>query len=113
MLPEYFDYRQEQILKAAWICFTEKGYQATTIRDIAKRINISPGVIYNYFKNKDDMLLHLQKLKQVNQQQIFKKMSQMKNSQDAIIELFKQHLGDKTCIDCFFLSLWEAVHARD
>jgi AcrR family transcriptional regulator len=92
MLPEYFDYRQKQILKAAWDCFCEKGYHETTIRDIAKRINISPGVIYNYFKNKDEMLLHLQSLSLLNQQPLFKKMNQMKSSRDAIIELFKQHL---------------------
>jgi AcrR family transcriptional regulator len=92
MLPEYFDYRQKQILKAARECFTEKGYHETTIRDIAKRINISPGVIYNFFKNKDEMLLDLQKLNLVNQQQIFEMMARMKSSRDAIIELFRQHL---------------------
>lgn len=43
------------ILDAARSIFLEKGYQQTSIRTIAERIEYSPGTIYLYFKDKDDI----------------------------------------------------------
>ena len=56
MPQEHRDFRRQQILEAAWECFAEKGYQETTIRVIAERMNLSTGIIYSYFKGKDDLL---------------------------------------------------------
>lgn len=47
--------RREDILNAAQILFTEKGYEKTTIEDIAKYIGIGKGTVYLDFKNKDDI----------------------------------------------------------
>jgi AcrR family transcriptional regulator len=44
---------REQILKAAREIFFEKGFDATSIRNIADKIEYSPGTIYLYFKDKD------------------------------------------------------------
>ena len=44
--------RYEQILQAAFICFSKKGYHATTMQDIADEANISKGAIFYYFENK-------------------------------------------------------------
>jgi AcrR family transcriptional regulator len=48
------------ILGAARQIFLEKGYELTSIRAIAERIEYSPGTIYLYFKDKDEIfhLLH-------------------------------------------------------
>jgi len=48
------------ILDAARQIFLEKGYELTSIRAIAERIEYSPGTIYLYFKDKDEIfhLLH-------------------------------------------------------
>ncbi|MHC4586692.1 MAG: TetR/AcrR family transcriptional regulator, partial [Planctomycetota bacterium] len=43
MPQEHRDFRRQQILEAAWECFAEKGYQETTIRVIAERMNLSTG----------------------------------------------------------------------
>lgn len=43
------------ILEAARNIFLEKGYEQTSIRNIADRIDYSPGTIYLYFKEKDDI----------------------------------------------------------
>lgn len=53
---EYADLRKKDILKAAWMSIMEKGYEKTTMREIAKRMNASTGVIYTYFKTKDEIL---------------------------------------------------------
>jgi TetR/AcrR family transcriptional regulator, fatty acid metabolism regulator protein len=51
--------RQQQILQAAAQVFAEKGFDGATIRDIARAAGVSEGSIYLYFKNKQDLLVHL------------------------------------------------------
>jgi len=48
--------RQEQILNAASKLFVKKGYHKTTIRDIARESGLGIGPIYDYVKNKEDIL---------------------------------------------------------
>jgi AcrR family transcriptional regulator len=48
--------RQKQISDAAMKLFAQKGYHNTTVRDIARLSNISTGTIYDYVKNKEDIL---------------------------------------------------------
>jgi len=43
------------ILSAARALFLEKGYHNTSMRNIAERIEYSPGTIYLYFKEKDEI----------------------------------------------------------
>lgn len=48
--------RRHQIIKAAKQCIVQKGLANFSIKDIAKEANLSTGVIYHYFENKDDLL---------------------------------------------------------
>jgi AcrR family transcriptional regulator len=57
--------RQRQILTAAAQVFAEKGFHRATIRDIATAAGISDGTIYNYFENKDALLIGI--LDQLNE----------------------------------------------
>ncbi len=52
-----YEERREQILKAAVQVFGEKGYDRATISDIARKAGVAEGSIYNYFKNKGDLLV--------------------------------------------------------
>jgi AcrR family transcriptional regulator len=49
----------EQILKATMDMFLEKGYHSTSIDDVAKLAQISKGLLYHYFKGKEDLLAAL------------------------------------------------------
>ncbi|NDJ52456.1 MAG: helix-turn-helix transcriptional regulator [Chloroflexi bacterium] len=51
--------RQEQILSAAAQVFTELGYSGASIKDIAQAADVADGTIYNYFANKEALLLAL------------------------------------------------------
>jgi AcrR family transcriptional regulator len=44
-----------KILEAAKALFMEKGFEETSIRNIAEKIEYSPTTIYLYFKDKDDI----------------------------------------------------------
>jgi AcrR family transcriptional regulator len=45
--------RRERILNAARNVFFKKGYFGATVRDIALEAELSPGLIYHYYDNKD------------------------------------------------------------
>ncbi len=51
--------RQQQILLAAARVFAAKGFADATIRDVARTAGVAEGSIYLYFKNKQDLLVHL------------------------------------------------------
>lgn len=53
------DRRRQQIIVAAKRIFTAKGYQKTTMEDIAREAELSPGTIYLYFKNKEELYASL------------------------------------------------------
>ncbi len=48
--------RRAEIVRAASRLFAEKGYSATTIRDIAKAVDMQSGSPFYHFKTKHDML---------------------------------------------------------
>jgi AcrR family transcriptional regulator len=54
--PELIKARQAQICRAAEELFARKGYHKTSMRDIAKKSGISIGSLYDYIRNKEDIL---------------------------------------------------------
>ncbi len=47
---------REQIMQATMACLTQDGYDATTIRRIAARLNCAVGSIYRYYTDKHELL---------------------------------------------------------
>ncbi len=56
VIPEYKEAAKDRIVKAAFKIFAKKGFHATTMDDIAKEIGVSKGALYQYFKNKKELL---------------------------------------------------------
>ncbi|WP_235543358.1 TetR/AcrR family transcriptional regulator [Phycicoccus sp. Soil803] len=48
--------REEQILRIAEEVFAERGFQATTMEDIAERVGVTKPLIYEYFGSKEGLL---------------------------------------------------------
>lgn len=49
--------KKKRIIEAGIDLICRKGYQNTTTADIAKAANVSTGIVYNYFKDKKDILM--------------------------------------------------------
>ncbi len=49
--------RREQIVGAATRVFAEKGFRRATTKEVARAAGVSEGTIYNYFEDKDALLL--------------------------------------------------------
>ena len=51
--------RRQQILAAAKKLISRKGFNKTTMGDIAAEAELSPGTLYIYFKNKEELFTSL------------------------------------------------------
>jgi AcrR family transcriptional regulator len=47
--------RRQQILEAALDIFAEEGFEGATTKEIAGRADVTPGLIYFYFPNKEEL----------------------------------------------------------
>ncbi len=54
--------RRFGILKAALRCFSRNGLHATSMKDICRAANLSPGAVYRYFESKDRIVEALAEL---------------------------------------------------
>lgn len=50
---------RKKILEAALEVFAKEGYHSSTVGSIAKKARISQGLMYNYFKSKEELLNEL------------------------------------------------------
>ncbi len=46
---------QEDVLSAAARAFSRRGYLATTMRDVASELGVTPGALYSYFDSKESL----------------------------------------------------------
>jgi len=49
--------KKDKIIKAGFDLICEKGYHNTNTAEIAKAAGVSTGIVYNYFKDKHDILI--------------------------------------------------------
>ena len=47
--------RPQEITEAAFATFVEKGYSGTRVEEVAKRAGVSKGLLYLYFKTKEEL----------------------------------------------------------
>ncbi|WP_300531322.1 TetR/AcrR family transcriptional regulator [Peptacetobacter sp.] len=116
--------RKQEILETAMQLFAEKGYEKTSISDIAKKIGVAQGLCYRYFPSKDilfqtaineyaDILVNKLKLKnsvkQVSIKDIITHMEVLsENANDIYYDTFHNE-KNKTFHDLLFLSVCQKL----
>ncbi len=50
---------RQAILDAAALCFMERGFNATSIDDIARRLSATKGMVYHYFSSKAELFFEI------------------------------------------------------
>lgn len=58
--PRRMEIKRHRLLEAAQEIFLEKGFHAASMSDIAKKAEVSPPHIYNFYKNKADLAMAVQ-----------------------------------------------------
>ncbi|CAO3428077.1 TetR/AcrR family transcriptional regulator [Azospirillum endophyticum] len=54
--------KREAVLREAGRIFSRHGYHNTSLDDVAKALNVSKGTLYNYVKDKQEILFECQKM---------------------------------------------------
>jgi AcrR family transcriptional regulator len=97
-----------KILQTAKALFIEQGFEASSIRNIAERIEYSPTTIYLYFKDKDDIFfaLHQEGFTLLNQ--YFKVLGNISDPFERLKTICKAYitfaLENKEFYDLMFIS---------
>ena len=51
--------RRRQIVESAYLVFAQRGYEATSISDLAAHAGVGQGTVYRYFESKREILDHV------------------------------------------------------
>ncbi|MDP4162361.1 MAG: TetR/AcrR family transcriptional regulator [Bacillota bacterium] len=87
---EYKERKRESIMEIALKCFGEKGYHLTTMDDIVAYSNMSKGLIYNYFKSKEDLYISLMDERSKRTlENIRKQFKQISTAKEKVSEFFR------------------------
>jgi AcrR family transcriptional regulator len=53
---EHLEARRRQILDASFLCFASQGFHQTSMQDICRSAQLSPGAVYRYFRSKEEII---------------------------------------------------------
>ncbi|WP_206612788.1 TetR/AcrR family transcriptional regulator [Paenirhodobacter populi] len=59
MLSDEISERHREILEVAAALFAERGYAATSVRDIGQRVGMLGGSLYHYIKSKEELFVRI------------------------------------------------------
>lgn len=88
---------RDEIIEAAADVLRENGYDATTMKDIAGRVNLTAASLYHHFKNKDFLLIAVLEFGLAQAIAKVETVVQTDASpQDKLREMVHAHIGDVT-----------------
>jgi len=108
--------RRQQIIVAAKRVFSEKGFNKATMEDIASEAELSPGTLYLYFKNKEELYASLSlrilqylniRVQHVNDEKNMDPEKKMMALQEAMFDVY--NFDPLTIINLFHLQSSETL----
>ncbi|WP_324788805.1 TetR/AcrR family transcriptional regulator [Streptomyces sp. H51] len=90
-----------RLLIAAVEAFAERGYHATTTRDIAGRAGMSPAALYIHYKTKEELLHRISRIGHEKAVEILRTAAQREGAPterlaDAVSSFVRWHAGQRT-----------------
>lgn len=87
---QYKEQKRQSLLESALKCFGEKGYHLTTMDDIVAYSKMSKGLIYNYFKSKEELYISLMDERSIKTlEDLRNRFKQIPEAKNKIRELFR------------------------
>lgn len=86
--------KEKLIVQSAIKLFSSRGYHATKMDDVAKKAKMSKGLIYFYFKNKEDLYMAVTKKAFEHLSTVFKDTATAKDKKgiDLVFDLINNYL---------------------
>lgn len=86
--------RHRLLLNVAAELFAERGYDRTSMRDIAERAGLQPGSIYHYFSSKEELFITVHREGLTSVRELVKAAAQQGNDPwDSLTRAFTVHIG--------------------
>ena len=108
--------RRQQIIVAAKRVFSDKGFNKATMEDIASEAELSPGTLYLYFKNKEELYASLSlrilqylniRVQHVNDEKDLNSDGKMKALREAMFDVY--NFDPLTILNLFHLQSSETL----
>ena len=107
--------KRTRILEALHVCLTEKPFDQTSIKDIARTAGVNHGLLHYYFQSKEDILLHyidhvIGRYKAMFEQWLTQKQAEGIAGKDLAAAFF-DFMNDRITLDrqlsMVFIEIWE------
>ena len=86
------DSRQE-ILRTAARLFQQRGYDATSMNDVAAALKLSKGGLYHHFQSKDEILFEIMNhAMEITQERVINPVRRIADAQERLRELIRLHI---------------------
>ncbi len=86
------DHRQE-ILRTAARLFQQRGYDATSMNDIAAALKLSKGGLYHHFQSKDEILFEIMNhAMEITQERVVKPVHGIVDPEERLRALIRRHI---------------------
>ena len=106
VVPEYKEEAKARILNAATEMFIENGYKNTKMTEIAQKLGVSKGALYQYYKSKEALLLEVIKSgAQFRRSSVFNNMTLEQLPLLSTKEYFEKMIQSTNQIDKFGIEI--------
>ncbi len=94
MVREATSRSRQEILRTAARLFQQRGYDATSMSDVAAALKLSKGGLYHHFKSKDEILFHLMDhAMDISWERVVNPVQGMADAEERLRALIRLHIG--------------------
>jgi AcrR family transcriptional regulator len=108
---------KEDILIESTVLFATKGYATVSMRDIAGKVGITPGALYNHFSSKEDLwnavLSHTIGLYRLYHEQLEETLKKANTFEEVVNCLFSEPAQMRNLFTCYGFGLLQTEQFRD
>lgn len=89
VVPQYKEEAKERIIQAALQVYAEKGLYEATMDDVARKLGVSKGALYLYFKSKEELLNQIIKRPEQSVYHFLESLLETKNLNESLEDAFE------------------------
>jgi len=84
---------RQEILRTAARLFQERGYDATSMNDVAAALKLSKGGLYHHFQSKDDILFQIMSdAMDIAEERVINAVRRVEGAQERLRTLIRLHI---------------------
>lgn len=84
---------RQEILRTAARLFQERGYDATSMNDVAAALKLSKGGLYHHFQSKDEILFNIMShAMDITEERVINPVRRMDGAEERLRELIRLHI---------------------